>query len=189
LPLLGAGPCSCGGDAGPELTSSCGNDTGLGSRGREKDRELEEGARGASSGGGTHGSGRWRGLGATSEPQRARKQLDGHGEQRVCRGADCGPHFRQPFTSYEMIIDPVFIWLIGHHTTRGGHKIPRTEPNLPRTEPKFTEPKYSVPCSVLSLQEPKYRGKYRNRTELTESTEVTRNLIGLSVIILLIALL
>jgi hypothetical protein len=33
-----------------------------------------------------------------------------------------------------MIIDPVFIWLIGHHTTRGGHKIPRTEN---RTE--FTE--------------------------------------------------
>jgi hypothetical protein len=53
------------------------------------------------------------------------------------------------------------------------YREPRTEPNLPRTEPKFTEPKYSVPCSVPSLQEPKYRGKYRNRTELTESTEVT----------------
>jgi hypothetical protein len=79
----------------------------------------------------------------------------------------------------------------------------RTEPNLPRTEPKFNEPKYSVPCSVPSLQEPKYRDKYRNRTELTEltksteviwnliglSTEVIWNLIGLSVIILLIALL
>jgi hypothetical protein len=29
-----------------------------------------------------------------------------------------------------------------------------------RIEPKFTEPKYSVPCSVPSFQEPKYRGKY-----------------------------
>jgi hypothetical protein len=69
--------------------------------------------------------------------------------------------------------------------SRGGHKITRTEP-------KFTEPKFSVPCSVPSFQEPNYRGKYRNRTELTEfteSTKVTLNLISLSVIILLIALL
>jgi hypothetical protein len=69
-----------------------------------------------------------------------------------------------------------------------GHKIPRTDQNLPK-------PKYSVPCSALSFQEPKYRkepkyrGKYRNRTVLTEFTEVNWNLISWSVIILLIVLL
>jgi len=59
----------------------------------------------------------------------------------------------------------------------------------PNTEPKLPKPKYSVPISVPSFQEPNYRGKYRNRTEFTECTEFTWNVISLRVVILLIVLL
>jgi len=53
------------------------------------------------------------------------------------------------------------------------YREPNTEPKLPRTEPKLLKPKYSVPTSVPSFQEPNYRGKYRNRTEFTKFTKLT----------------
>ena len=53
------------------------------------------------------------------------------------------------------------------------YREPNIESKLSKTEPKLPKPKYSVPISVPSFQEPNYRGKYRNRTEFTEFTELT----------------
>ena len=69
------------------------------------------------------------------------------------------------------------------------YREPNTEPKLPRTEPKLPKLKYSVPISVLSFQEPNYWDKYLNRTKFTKFTELTWNVISLSVVILLIVLL